>query len=140
VSVKENLHLIDRIVTSLNARDWDRFSESFAKSVPVHEPGAKPKRGRDPIVESFRAFISYFPDAQIRKVRSFGQGDWVCIEVVNYGTNKGPLIGSDGKTIPPTNKIASIEIVVVAKIQGGKITEYHESWDRMGMLAQLGLS
>ena len=139
MSVKENLRLIDRIVTSLNARDWDRFSEGFSKSVLVLEPGARPTRGRDPIVESFKVFISCFPDAQIKKVRSFGQGDWICIEVVNYGTNKGPLIWSDGKTIRPTNKTARIEIVVVAKIQGGKITKYHESWDRLGMLAQLGL-
>jgi len=139
VSVKENLRLIDSMVTSLNARDWERFSESFAKSVLVYEPGAKPNRGRDSIVESFQYFISSFPDAQIRKVRSFGQGDWVCIEVVNHGTNKGPITGLDGKTMRPTNKAAKQEIVVVAKIQGGKITEYHESWDRLGMLAQLGL-
>ena len=139
MSVEENLRLIDRMVTSLNARDWDRFSESFAKSVLVHEPGARPTRGRDPIVESFKVFVSCFPDARIRKVRSFGQGDWICIEVVFYGTNKGSPIWSDGLTIRPTNKTAEIEIVVVAKIQGSKITEYHESWDRLGMLAQLGL-
>ena len=139
MSVKENLRLIDKIVTNLNARDWDRFSEGFAKSVLVHEPGAKPTRGREPIVESFRVFFSCFPDAQIKKVRSFGQGDWICIEVVFQGTNKGPLTFSDGKTVRPTNKAARVEIAVVAEIQDGKITVYHEYWDRLGMFAQLGL-
>ena len=139
MSVKEDSHLIDGMVTSLNARDWDKFSERFAKSVLVYEPGAEPSRGSEAIVESFQVFVSAFPDAQVTKVRSFGQGDWICVEVVFHGTNKGPLTFSDGKTIRPTNKAARVEIAVVAEIQNGKITTYHEYWDRLGMFAQLGL-
>jgi ketosteroid isomerase-like protein len=139
VSVKENSHLIDGMVTSLNARDWNKFSERFAKSVLVYEPGAEPSRGSEAIVESFQVFVSAFPDAQVTKVRSFGESDWICVEVVFQGTNKGPLTFSDGKTIRPTNKAARVEIAVVAEIQDGKITAYHEYWDRLGMFAQLGL-
>jgi len=35
--------------------------------------------------------FNMFPDYQIRRVRSFGQDDWVCLEVEESGTMKGPI-------------------------------------------------
>ena len=139
MSVKENLRLIDSMMTSYNARDWNRFEEIHAESALMNEPGVKPYKGRDAIVKSYQAMLSVFPDAQMKKVRAFGQGDWICVEIVASGTNKGSFMNPDGKTIPPTNKSVQVEIMAVAKIQDGKIVEYHESYDRLGMLAQLGL-
>ena len=139
MSVKENLRLIDSMIASYNARDWSKLAEIYAESALFYEPGVKPYRGRDAILRGYEAVHSVFPDGQIKKVRSFGQGDWICVKMVASGTNKGPLMSPDGKTIPPTNKSVQVEIVAVVKIRGGKIVEYHESFDRLGMLAQLGL-
>ena len=139
MSVKENLRLIDSMIASENARDWSKFAEAYAESALVNEPGVKPYIGRDAILKSCQAMLSVFPDEQIKKVRSFGQGDWICIEMVASGTHKGPLMTPDGKTIPQTNRHVQVEIIAIAKIQGGKIVEYHESFDRLGMLAQLGI-
>ena len=139
MSVKENLRLIDSMMTSYNARDWDRFLEIHAASALMNEPGVVPYTGRNAILKSYQAMLSVFPDAQMKKVRAFGHGDWVCVEMSASGTNEGPLMSSDGKTIPPTNKSIKVDIIAVARIQDGKITEFHESYDRLGMLAQLGL-
>jgi ketosteroid isomerase-like protein len=139
VTVKENLRLIDSMMASYNARDWSKLAEMYAESALFYEPGVKPYRGRDAILRGYHALHSEFPDEQIKKIRSFGQGDWTCVEMVASGTNKGPLMGPDGKTIPPTNRSYQIEIVGVVRIENGKIAEYHEYFDRLGMMTQLGL-
>lgn len=137
--MKENLGLIDSMMASYNARDWSRLAETYAESAIFYEPGVKPYSGRNAILSGYQALYSEFPDEQIKKVRSFGQGDWTCVEMVASGTNKGPLMGPDGKIIPPTNKSYQVEIVAVVRIENGKIAEYHEYFDRLCMLSQLGL-
>ena len=139
MSVKENLRLIDSMIASYNSRDWSKLEEIYAESAVFYEPGVKPYRGRDAILRSYQALHSIFPDEQIKKVRSFGQSDWTCVEMAASGTNKGPIESPEGKTIPPTNKRYQVEIVAVIKIENGKIAENHEYFDRLSMLAQLGL-
>ena len=45
----------------------------------------------------------------------------------------------DGKSIPPTNKSYQVEIAAAVRSENGKIAEYHEYFDKLGMLTQLGL-
>jgi ketosteroid isomerase-like protein len=139
VSVKENLRLIDSMIASYNARDWSRLAEVYAESALFYEPGVKPYRGREAILRGYQDLHAVFPNEQIKKVRSFGQGDWTCVEMVASGTHLGPLMSPDGKTIPPTNKSYQVEIAAAVRIENGEIAEYHEYFDRVGMLAQLGL-
>jgi ketosteroid isomerase-like protein len=139
VSVKENIRLIESMMASYNARDWIKLAETYAESAVFYEPGVKPYSGRDAILGGYQALHSEFPDEQIKKVRSFGQGDWACVEMVASGTNKGPLMSPDGNIIPPTNKSYQVEIVAAVRFENGKIAEYHEYFDRLGMLSQLGL-
>ncbi len=82
--------------------------------------------------------LSVFPDTQMKIVRAFGQGDMVCLELLASATHRGPLATPDGKTISPTNRRVQVEIMAIAKISDGKIIEFHESYDRLGLLAQLG--
>ena len=59
-------------------------------------------------IRQMRAESTAFPDLHIETVRSFGQGDWVCVEWVVTGTHTGPLMGPGGETIPATNKTARV--------------------------------
>jgi predicted ester cyclase len=138
MSVKQNLELVDRMWASYNARDWDRFGEMHAESARMNEPGLKPYRGRDAILKSYQGMLTVFPDTKMKIVRAFGQDDMVCFEMLASATHKGPLVAPDGKTIPPTNKRVQVEIVAIAKVRDGKIIEFHESYDRLGLMAQLG--
>ena len=139
MTVKENLRLIDCMIGSYNARDWKRFREMLSESVVMYVPGEGPCVGHEANIEGMKAALAAFPDAQQKKVRSFGHGDWVCLQVIESGTNTGPFTAPDGKAIPPTNRRVEMKGVHVAKIQGGKITEYHECWDRLDLMTQLGL-
>jgi len=138
LSMKENLQLVDRMWASYNARNWDELGEMHAESALMNEPGMKPYRGRDAILRSYQGMLSVFPDTQMKVIRAFGQGDMVCFELLASATHRGPLVAPDGKTISPTNKRVQVEIIATAKIRDGKIIEFHESYDRLGLLAQLG--
>jgi len=139
VSVEENLRLVESVIANYNARNWAELAETYAESAVFHEPGVEPVIGRDAIRRSCKDLHAVYPDEHIKKVRSLGQGDWVCIETVASGTHKGPLMTPDGQTIPPTNKSYQIEIAATIRIEDGKIAEYHEYFDKLGMLTQLGL-
>jgi predicted ester cyclase len=126
MSVKENLQLIDSMIGSYNARDWKGFCEMLSESIIIYVPGEGPCVGHDANIESIKASLAAFPDAQQKKARSFGHGDWVCLQLIESGTNTGPFTTPDGKAIPPTSRRVEMKGVHVAKIQGGKIMEYHE--------------
>ncbi len=141
MSVEENLQKVDAIIEAFNPHDWDRFAGLFAESAVVYVPDSpEPLKGRDALRERFQGLEKAFPDIHIEKVRTIGQGDWVCAEFISTGTHEGPLPGPGGQTIPATNKTARDPVAVVFKFEGGQITEAHEYRDVLGMMAQLGLA
>lgn len=114
--------------------------EFYAESALHFQPNRpEPLRGYDAIREDYlKSTFIPFPDVKIEKVRAFGKGNWICIEMIMTGTHTGPL-GEGDEVIPPTNKSIRVPICIVAKVEDGKITESHEYNDQLGFLAQLGL-
>jgi len=49
------------------------------------------------------------------------------------------MIGSDGKTIQPTNNNFKVDFCTVAHWKDGKIIEENLFYDLVGMMRQLGL-
>jgi steroid delta-isomerase-like uncharacterized protein len=140
MKVEENLKVIESVDEAFNNRDWAAFSERHTENVVSHSPThAEPTKGIKAHRESLQGLLDAFPDFQMKRVRSFGQGDWVCATYMFTGTHKGPLKGPGGKTIPPTNKSIRIEFASALKFENGKIAEEHIYYDRLEMLAQLGI-
>lgn len=100
----------------------------------------EPTKGIAPHRESMQGLLTAFPDMQMTEEQSFGQGDWMCVTWTATGTHTGPLAGPGGQTIPPTGKPVRLDLCGVAKVEGGKITEEHNYFDLLGMMAQLGLA
>ncbi len=142
MTVEENIRVSDDLSAAFNARDWDRFAELYAESVVLYTPTSpEPVKGRATVVRQVQEdWANPFPDARIENPRTFGQGDWVCLTFTGTGTNKGPLKGPGGETIPATNKTVRVPFCIVSKVEGGKITESHQHLDVLGMMAQLGLA
>ncbi len=140
-SVEENLRLLDEATAALNAHDWDRFAGLHVESVIQRDP-ANPEglKGRAAIREQTQIFDTAFPDRLIRKERSFGQGDWVCMEGIITGTHRGPFMAPGGRTIPATNKAIRVRASVVAKVDRGEFTEVNVYFDQLALLVQLGLA
>ena len=140
MSVEENLQVIDADFEAINAQDWDRFLGLHSESHVLYAPDSpEPRKGREALREWIQGYATAFPDLRVETVRSFGQGDWVCVEWVVTGTHTGPLMGPGGETIPATNKTARVPGSSVFKVEGGEITEDREYYDLLGLMAQLGL-
>ncbi len=132
MSVQENLRKIDAAHEAFNAQDLDRYFELYAESAVYYGPGMpEPLKGRAALREAFEVFHTAFPDIRSTPDRSFGQGDWVCMEYTITGTHTGPLMRPGGETIPPTNQPIRIQGFTVSKFGGGEITEEHDYSDQL---------
>jgi steroid delta-isomerase-like uncharacterized protein len=88
--------------------------------------------------EGFLAFAQRireaFPDTEVAVEDVFCVGDKVAVRWVATGTHTGSGMG-----VPPSGKRISISGMTIARILEGKIVEGWDSWDRLGMLEQIGV-
>ena len=123
---------------SINTRSLEEFLDLHGESVVLYDPTLGSVKGRSALDKMWKGLFTMFPDYQIRKVRSFGQDDWVCLEVEESGTMKGP-IHAGPREVPPTGKSFKIPSSIVAKIENGRIGEVRIYFDVLGLMSQLGL-
>jgi len=125
-------------VESINKQSCEEFLDLHGESVVLYDPTLGSIRGRPALDKMWKGLFSMFPDYQIRKVRSFGQDDWVCLEVEESGTMKGP-IHAGPREIPPTGKSFKIPSSIIVRIEHGQIGEVRIYFDVLGLMSQLGL-
>lgn len=141
MSVEENLKIVEEWAEAISARDLNHVLGMYAEDIVSHDPSLpEPVRG----IEGHRAWeaplFEAFGEGRVTVVNSFGQGDWVAAEEIFEVTHTGRLVTPDGSEVPPTNKTAKGPLVEVFRIEGGKIAEVHAYYDRLGLMAQLGLA
>lgn len=138
-TITDNLRLVERAwVDSVNKRSQEVFLDLHGESVVIYDPTLGSLKGRLALGKIWKDLFSMFPDYQIRKVRSFGQDDWVCLEVEVSGTMKGP-IHSGAREIPPTGKSFRIPSSIICGVEDGRIGEVRIYYDVLGLMAQIGL-
>jgi steroid delta-isomerase-like uncharacterized protein len=139
-TITDNLRVVERAwVDCINKRSQEQFLDLHGESVVVFDPTLGSLKGRPALDKMWKGLFSMFPDYQIRKVRSFGQDDWVCLEVEESGTMKGPIHAGPRET-PSTGKSFTIPSSIICKIENGRIGEVRIYFDVLGLMAQLGLS
>ncbi|MFQ5910988.1 MAG: ester cyclase [Thermoplasmata archaeon] len=139
LSAEENMRVVEAQMEAFNAGDLDRCLAHFSEDTVRYAPGlSEPIRGRDALREAVESFLAPFPDMRAEKVSIFAQGDLVCLQAVASGTHKNTFSGPRGE-IPPTNNPVSIRVCHVFQVKDGQITEDHQYFDLVGLLAQLGV-
>jgi predicted ester cyclase len=149
MTVEQNLRMVDAAFEAINDQDWDHLwglhMDNIALSVP---DSPDPLKGRGAVQGRLQAYAEALPDLSWKRVRGFGQGDWVCVELVISGTHKGPLRhGIDRRTletpgagfIPPTGNRIELRGCVVYKVEGAELSECHVYYDQLDFMRQLGL-
>lgn len=136
--------LVERFVTeaerSVSVGDWETYGSFFAEDLYMVTPALPgPTTGRDARLEFVKGIMASFPDGRVEVQRSFGKGDWACIEWLFTGTHTGPMPGPDGTEIPPTNKSVKWPYCMVMKFKAGKVSELYEYYDQVDLLIQLGV-
>jgi steroid delta-isomerase-like uncharacterized protein len=141
MSVEENIKVFEYIDEAVTKRDWKAFGAHHTEDVITYSPmRSKPTKGVAAHTEAIQGMFEAFPDLEMKTDKIFGQGEWIFASFTLTGTHKGPLPGPDGETIPPTNKTVNLTIANAIRFENGKIAEEHTYFDRLTMLAQLGIN
>jgi predicted ester cyclase len=77
--------------------------------------------------------MAAFPDLTIRVESVIAEGDRVALLCWATGTHRGDFAG-----IPATGKSVTYQVVVMDRLQDGKIVQHNASPDLMAVLVQLG--
>ena len=125
---------------SINAGDWGAYGRLFAQDLLMVTPSLPGiTRGRKARVQLVQGIMNPFPDGVVEVQRSFGKGDWACLEVLFSGTHTEPMPGPGGAEIPPTNKAVKLPYCIVVRFKEGLVSELYEYYDQLDLMTQLGL-
>ncbi|HEX9339600.1 MAG TPA: ester cyclase [Thermoplasmata archaeon] len=149
MTVEQNLRMVEAAFEAINDQDWDHLFGLHMDNIVMSSPDLPvPVQGREAVQERLRAWGEALPDLSWKKLRGFGQGDWVCVELLISGTHKGPLRhgldqaaleqGKEGY-VPPTGQRIELRGCVVYKVEQGEIAESHIYYDQLELMKQLRL-
>ena len=117
-----------------NLDEWEQTMEPDCEFIG---PGVV-LQGRDRVRELVEGFRVAFPDVQHTLDSVFEDADTIIIELTFAGTHNGPLRTPTGE-IPPTGKRISVRQAQLVRLRGDKAVSLRSYFDRMEMMAQLGL-
>ncbi len=80
------------------------------------------------------AMVAGFPDGKWILDDAVAEGDKVAVRYTFRGTHQGELLG-----IPPTGKQVTMTGINIYRIVNGQFAEIWESYDKFGLLQQLGV-
>jgi steroid delta-isomerase-like uncharacterized protein len=91
-------------------------------------------RGPGALKAHISEWVTGFPDLRFTIEQMLAEGDRVFTQLVMDGTHTGPCFG-----IPPTGKHVSLRMMIVHRIQHGKIIEDWVLVESLGAFQQLGV-
>ena len=123
--------LYDEVYNKLNINALD---EAFATNATIFDDAVhNRKQNLREYKETENLYKRAFPNRKTKIDDIFATDDKVVVRWTVTGTHKGDL-----KDIATTNSNFKITGISVYHFTNGKITEVHQSWDRLGLLEQLG--
>src|SRR2546428_318804 len=111
----------------------------FTEDAEVVMPGRPPISGRQAIAAFVRLFLVAFPDYALRIQSLVAEGDRIALEFTSAGTHTGPLRLPGGEVPATGRRFSHGGVVIARRDKNGKLTSYHEYFDRLEFMIQLGL-
>jgi predicted ester cyclase len=112
----------------------ETIDELVAPDYVGHDPAEEaPVLGPEGVHAWIDRYRSAFADARLTVDEQVVEGDRVVSRWTLRGAHSGSLAG-----IEPTAKEVTVSGVTISRIANGKIVETWSSWDRLGLLVQLG--
>ena len=110
------------------------IDELAAPDYVGHTPAEpEPIVGRAAARANFERFIAAFPDGRLAVDEQVVAGSLVTTRWTARGTHTGELAG-----IAPTGREITVSGLTLSRLDGGTVVEQWTSWDRLGLLVQLG--
>ncbi len=135
MSVDENKALVRRFFDEmLNPGNAEVGDELFAVDAIDHAAFPDQVAGREGFKQAVRMVHAAFPDIRYTFEDMIAEGDRVATRWTLRGTQTGEFLG-----IPPTGKAVVVTGINVLRFANGQIVECWETWDRLGLMQQLGV-
>jgi len=94
-----------QLIGVVNSRNVDTVVEQYAEDATFQVPSMEtPIHGKNAIRAFYTGRFTAFPDWTIDVTKVFVSGDETVVVNSIHGTQTGPLVMTDGKSIAPTNR------------------------------------
>ena len=140
LSRDEQIAIIEQRLEATNTRDWARWESLHTPDAVRTAPELEePLRGSGAMRAAIETLSTAFPDYHLELRQAFGQGDWLAVRLHTNGTMTGPLMLSDGAVVPATGQPIEQDWSAFVRFDGDRISEFHEFYDQLTLMTQLGL-
>jgi ketosteroid isomerase-like protein len=136
----EQTAIIAERIQATNDRDWDRWEALHTPDALRTAPELDAAlRGAPALRAAIETLSVAFPDYHLELEQAFGQGEWLAVRIHTTGTMTGPLRLSDGTEVPATGQSIEQDWSALVRFDGDQIAEFHEFYDQLTLMLQLGL-
>lgn len=104
----------------------------------IHIPLGSTFRGPSGYSQFIQAWVTAFPDSTVEITNLFSTDEQGIVEFLGRGTQTGALPGPAG-AIAATGRQAEVRFCNVQRFTNGQISSFHQYFDLMGLLQQLGV-
>lgn len=140
LAASEQIAIIEQRLAATNTRDWGRWESLHTSDAIRTAPELEaPLQGSAAMRAAIETLSVAFPDYHLELEQAFGQGQWLALRLHTTGTMTGPLLLSDGTEVPPTGQRIEQEWSALVRFDGDHIAEFHEYYDQLTLMLQLGL-
>ena len=135
IALEQNKAIARRYIEELWTKgDLAVADELIAADFVDHSPAPGVTPDREGIKQGVTAFQTGFSDFQFIIEDLIAEGDKVVIPQTFRGTHTGEFAGA-----PATGKEITMTVIVILRIEGGKIVDRWANVDELGFLIQLGV-
>ena len=131
--------LAEKHYEGANNHDLSAATSVHAGDLDGYVPGAGSIQGADAFDQFSRPFFEAFPDASMHPASWIETDDAVVVEGSFRGTHTGVLHTPDGD-VPPTQRPLDLKFVDIFRVKDGRVVSHHVYFDRVDLMAQLGLA
>ncbi len=132
--------VVEERLAATNERDWDRWEALHTVDAVRTAPELEqPLRSAAAMRAAIETLSVAFPDYHLELEQAFGQDEWLAVRLHTTGTMTGPLTLSDGSEVPATGQSIEQDWSALVRFDGERIAEFHEFYDQLTLMLQLGL-
>lgn len=118
---------------AFNKANFNLLDELVVNNVRLHDAANHHREGLKAFKDTEATYHRAFPNKKTKIDDIISADDKVIVRWTAQGVHKGELEG-----IAPTNKEVKISGISIYRFANGKVTEIWQSWDRLGLLEQIG--
>jgi len=131
---EQNEQLIRNFFKEIDSGNWEMFNEILADDAKIYFPSNSPSMSKEEWINDLNVSLKSFPKWQHSIKDLITKGDKVVVHIVDTTTHEGEFQG-----IPATGNKVEFGVIIIFRIENGKIVEAIQEADVLGWMMQLGM-